>query len=130
MQIYTHQILHFLKPLVLEGVTFYFIILAKGFTLMYEVIYPHCARTKCLPRERKSSGPDCPIRVIQNGIHVTVQRDVTTVDNAEINNARGRSHKTFLGVNLLTLFVSYTILEFWKHIVDSNEMVYLTKNPE
>ncbi len=42
----------------------------------------------------------------------------------------GRSHKTFLGVNLLTLFVSYTLLELWKHIVGNNEKVYLTKNPE
>ena len=97
---------------------------------MYEVIYPHCARTKCLPRQRKSFGTDGPIRFIQNDIHVTVQRDGATVDNAEINKAKGQSHKTFLGENLLTLFVSYTILEFWKHIVDSNEMVYLTKNPE
>ncbi len=38
--------------------------------------------------------------------------------------------KLSLGVNLLTLFVSYTILELWKHNVDNNEMVYLTKNPE
>ncbi len=42
----------------------------------------------------------------------------------------GRSHKTFLEVKLLTLFVSYTILELWKHIVNNNEMVYLTQNPE
>jgi hypothetical protein len=42
----------------------------------------------------------------------------------------GRSHKTFWGVNLLTLFVSYIILELWKHIVDNNETIYLTKNPE
>jgi hypothetical protein len=114
--------------LVLQGVTFYFFILAKGFTLMYEVIYTHCDRTKCLPRQRKSFGPDGPIRVIQNDIHVAVQRDGMTVDNAEINKARGRSHKTFWGVHLLTLFV--TLLELWKHIVDANEMVYLTKNPE
>jgi hypothetical protein len=29
-------------------------------------------------------------------------------------------------INLL-FFVSYTILELWKYIVDNNEMVYLTK---
>ncbi len=46
------------------------------------------------------------------------------------NKSWGRSHKTFLGVILITLFVSYTILELWKHIVDDNGMVYLTKNPE
>ncbi len=42
----------------------------------------------------------------------------------------GRSHKTFFRVNLLTLFVSYTILELWKRIVDNNEMAYVTKNPK
>jgi hypothetical protein len=43
---------------------------------------------------------------------------------------RDRSHKTLWGVNILTLFVSNTSLELWKHIGDNNEMVYLTKNPE
>jgi hypothetical protein len=42
------------------------------------------------------------------------------------------------GVNLIKLFgskftdsffVSNTILELWKHIVDNNEMVYLSKIP-
>ncbi len=36
-----------------------------------------------------------------------------------------RNHKN-VGVNLH--FVSYTILESWKHSVDNNEMVYLTIN--
>ncbi len=53
-----------------------------------------------------------------------------TKDMSFITMARGVNLIKNVGVNLLNLFVGYTILELWTHIVDNNEMVYLTKNPE
>ena len=37
--------------------------------------------------------------------------------------------KPFLELIYFHIFVSYTILELWKQIVDNNEMDYLTKIP-